>query len=132
VILDPALAPLESAAPAGSIRPAPRQFTPGAAGLADPAARSTRLAARRAFVELKQVFLDLAAEVEPGRADWLLQLVRHAEAPVDLWLLRAPLFDALEGPGECRRERRHRLRAGLSRVFPDTTTSSLFGPLVQG
>ena len=93
---------------------APRQFSPGAAV---PAGRSARLAARRAFVDLKVTFMQALADMP--HTDWLHAQVRCAEAPVDLWLLRAPVFAALEGAGPDYRERRQRLRRGLDSVFPD-------------
>lgn len=93
---------------------APRQFSPGAAV---PAGRSARLAARRAFVDLKVTFMQALADMP--HMDWLHAQVRCAEAPVDLWLLRAPVFAALEGAGPDYRERRQRLRRGLDSVFPD-------------
>ena len=71
---------------------APRHFSPGA-GL--PGDRGARSAARRAFVELKLDFLHALAGVPA--ADWLHAQVRSAEEPVDLWLLRAPVFAALAG-----------------------------------
>jgi hypothetical protein len=93
---------------------APRHFSPGA-GI--PADRSARMAARRAFVELKITFLQALADMP--HTGWLHAQVRCAEAPVDLWLLRAPVFAALEGAGPDYRERRQRLRRGLDSVFPE-------------
>jgi hypothetical protein len=93
---------------------APRDFTPGA-GL--PGDRSARLAARQAFVSLKQSCLQ-ALQAEPG-AEWLRVQVRAAEEPVDLWLLRAPMFAALGGMDLDHRHRRQLLRRSLDSVFPD-------------
>lgn len=87
---------------------APRDFTPGA-GL--PGDRSARLAC------LKQSCLQ-ALQAEPG-AEWLRVQVRAAEEPVDLWLLRAPMFAALGGMDLDHRHRRQLLRRSLDSVFPD-------------
>ncbi len=97
----------------------PRRFTPGA-GLLDaglPSDRGARMAARRAFVELKHGFLR-ALDGVPGAA-WLVIQVQGAEEPVDLWLLRAPVFSALAcaGPGHVPRDAR--LRHEIDSMFPD-------------
>ncbi len=107
---------------------APRHFLPGpgmpGAGL--PHDRFARVAARRAFVELKQSFLDALAVLHPvhaadvADAEWLRQQVRSAEEPVDLWLLRAPVFAALAGTDSERRRHRQALRRSLDLLFPDT------------
>lgn len=101
---------------------APRDFTPGAAFAGLPGDRGARLAARQAFVDLKNTYLQ-ALDHLPG-AEWLRVQVRAAEEPVDLWLLRAPVFDTLGTMDENCRQRRQLLRRGLDSVFPD-----LDGPL---
>ena len=85
------------------------------------------MAARQAFVDLKQTFL----QAMPGTSDveWLRALVRAAEEPVDLWLLRAPVFAALAGGTLEQRQRRQQLRRGLDSVFPDLEPPSAFMPL---
>ena len=107
----------------------PRHFSPGAGlpGAGMPGDRGARLAARQAFVNLKQTFLIAM----PGTPDveWLRALVRAAEEPVDLWLLRAPVFAALAGGTLEQRQRRHQLRRGLDSVFPDLEPLSAFTPL---
>jgi len=102
---------------------APRHFTPGAAPPGDPGAR---LATRRAFVELKLTFMQALADVPD--AGWLHAQVRAAEAPVDLWLLRAPVFAALAGADPDYRQRRRLLRRGLDSIFPDLEPGSAFVP----
>ncbi len=132
---------------------APRHFLPGpgvpGAGL--PHDRFARVAARRAFVELKQTFLDaldVLPAVRPGAGagvvtgagsgagagagvlagvadvEWLRQQVRSAEEPEDLWLLRALAFAALAGTDGERRRHRQALRRSLDRLFPDTEASA--------
>ena len=107
---------------------APRHFSPGAGvvGAGLPGDRSARLAARQAFVDLKLTFL--RALPETLAVDWLRALVRAAEEPVDLWLLRAPMFEALSGGSPEVRARRQQLRRGLDSVFPDMQpAASVFG-----
>ena len=126
---------------------APRHFLPGpgvpGAGL--PHDRFARVAARQAFVELKQTFLDaldVLPAVRPGAGagvvtgagagvlagvadvEWLRQQVRSAEEPEDLWLLRALAFAALAGTDGERRRHRQALRRSLDRLFPDTEASA--------
>ena len=52
--------------------------------------------------------------------------MRGAEEPVDLWLLRAPLFAALSGPSPQLRDERVRLRRSLDSLFPDSEPTSGF------
>lgn len=82
-----------------------------------PQDRLARLAARRAFVELKQDFMIAAAGLPGHRGEWLRERVRRAEDPYTLWQLRHSLFAALEGndPDTC--TIRHALKTGLDTVF---------------
>jgi hypothetical protein len=107
---------------------APRHFSPeaGLPGAGMPGDRGARLAARHAFVDLKLTFLH--ALQESPDADWLRAQVRAAEEPVDLWLLRAPVFAALAGTSTDARQRRQQLRRGLDSVFPDLDPPSGFTP----
>ncbi len=104
---------------------APRNFTAGA----PTGDRLAAIAARRTFVALKLTFTDAVAALEGHQAQWLRQQVRAAEDPVDLWLLRAPLFSQLAGSQPERRELRQRVRRALEAVFaepqPSTTFSSV-------
>jgi hypothetical protein len=105
----------------------PRHFSPGAGlpGAGLPGDRSARLAARQAFVELKLTFIE-ALQGAPD-VEWLRAQVRAAEEPVDLWLLRAPVFATLDGSSPVQRTRRHQVRRGLDSVFPDLQPPSAFG-----
>lgn len=103
---------------------APQRYSPGA-GM--PGDRSARMAARRSFVVLKQTFMTALAGVVD--ADWLVDQVRCAEEPVDLWLLRAPVFAVLGGADAERRQRRQMVRRGLDSVFPELDPRSTFIPL---
>lgn len=106
----------------------PRHYTaePASRGLLGcsvmPQQRLARLAARRAFVELKQRFIDAVAEVEGSRGQWLRRQVRQTEAPLDLWLLRGAVFDALRGSAEARFRTRLDLHQALDSVLPDCTS----------
>jgi len=107
----------------------PRHFTQGADMGVDgglPGDRTARIAARRAFVELKQTYLLALAEASDDEAGWLRNQVRSAEQPVDLWLLRAPVFAVLSGTDPDRRRRRQMLRRGLDSMFMDTQPASSF------
>lgn len=89
-------------------------------GVGLPHDRHARLAARRAFVELKQVFV-AAVEPLPGRqGDWLRQQIRAAEEPMDLWLLQAPVMRALSARDDATSRWRARLRKSLNTLFPDS------------
>ena len=70
--------------------PAPRDYTAGA-GM--PGDRQARMAARQAFVALKLTFLSALDHLDDEH--WLRVQVIAAEEPVDLWLLRAPVFSML-------------------------------------
>lgn len=100
---------------------APRDYT---AGL--PGDRLAALAARRAFVSLKLTFTDAAAALDGTHAHWLREQVRAAEEPVDLWLLRAPLFSQLAGNAPERRQLRQRLRRAIEAVFAEPQPSTMF------
>ena len=107
----------------------PRHHLPRAAlsGAGMPDDRLARIAARRAFVNLKLTYL-AAVEALPGpRAEWLRFQIRHAAEPADLWLLRAAVFDAL--PAQQHREARDTLQRGIDSVFPSTSPNSGFAPL---
>jgi hypothetical protein len=108
---------------------APRHLPSRAAlgGIGLPHDRRSRIAARRAFVSLKQTYL-LAIDAVPGpRADWLRFQVRHAEEPADLWVLRAAVFDAL--PARTCRAERQTLQQGIESLFPRTGADSGFTAL---
>ena len=82
--------------------------------------RQARLAARRHFVEMKQAFMVLAAEI-PGREGGRWQLrVRRAEDPADLLALQCDLIAALPA-GDSRAMGLHeQLQSHLEHLFPDT------------
>jgi len=101
---------------------APRNYTSGAP-CGD---RLAAIAARRSFVALKLTFVEAAAALEGTEAQWLRQQVRAAEDPVDLWLLRAPLFSQLAGSQPERRQLRQRVRRALEAVFAEPQPTTAF------
>jgi hypothetical protein len=103
---------------------APRDYTTGA-GM--PSDRVARQAARQAFTTLKMTFIQALDDLEA--TEWLRELIRGAEEPVDLWLLRAPVFAALSSAEPQYRSRRQLLRRGLDSMFPDLEPASGFMPL---
>lgn len=89
-----------------------------------PHERQMRIAARRSFVEMKLHFTDVVAPLGGPRGDWLRFQVRQAQEPMDLWLLRGPVFDAL---GHSARHARLDLQRALDAMFAasDDTSASL-------
>ena len=84
-----------------------------------PQDRLARLAARRAFVDLKHDFMMATAGLPGSRGNWLRERVRKAEDPHKLWLLRHSLFAALGGnePDAC--TIRHSLKTSLDTLFAE-------------
>jgi hypothetical protein len=106
---------------------APRNFThPNALpGAGMPQERLARIAARRAFVELKLDFLRAIELLDEGAPNaWLVHQVRQAKEPEDLWLLRAALFAALRDDPLDGARMREQLRKTLDSVFPGTYPGS--------
>ena len=68
----------------------------GGTGLVD---RSERIAARRNFVHVKRCFMAAVEQVHGRRGQWLRHQVRQANEPVELWLLRGAVFDAVSARG---------------------------------
>ncbi len=85
-----------------------------------PADRAARIAARRAFVDMKQLFIRSVANLAHRKGAWLRHQVRCAEDPIDLWLIRGPLLAALRED-----DRTRGLRAELYRSL-DTTFPMAF------
>ncbi|MBW8779192.1 MAG: hypothetical protein JF585_08235 [Burkholderiales bacterium] len=87
--------------------------------LALPASRGDRVEARRAFVEMKQLFLHAVENLAHRKGAWLRTQVRAAEDPVDLWLLRGPLLSALREDDLATRTLRAALYRSLDHTFPE-------------
>lgn len=89
----------------------------GHAGL--PQDREARLAARRAFVQMKLLFLRATATLEDRKGEWLRGQVRRAGDPIDLWLLRGPVLRALSHDEPGHRALRAELYRSLDSIFPE-------------
>jgi hypothetical protein len=84
-----------------------------------PPDRAARLAARRAFVEMKLLFLRAVAPLEDRKGEWLRNQLRLASEPVDLWLLRGPVLRALSLDDQQHRALRTEIYRHLDKVFPE-------------
>jgi hypothetical protein len=84
-----------------------------------PGDRLARFAARRAFVELKQIFMQAVAGMHDRKGQWLRYQVRLANDPLDLWMLRGPVLSALRDNDPFTRGLRAELYRGLDSLFPD-------------
>jgi hypothetical protein len=97
-----------------------------------PATRSARIESRRAFVEMKQLFMRAVENLEHRKGAWLRAQVRGAEDPIDLWLLRGPLLATLREDDLATRTMRAALYRTLDRTFPEafgsTEVSALAAP----
>ena len=96
-----------------------------------PDARSARIESRRAFVEMKQLFMRAAENLAHRKGAWLRAQVRAAEDPVDLWLLRGPLLATLREDDVATRTMRAALYRTLDRTFPETFGSGDIGVLTS-
>lgn len=84
-----------------------------------PQDRETRLAARRAFVEMKLLFLRATGPLDDRKGEWLRHQVRQATDPIDLWLLRGPVLRALSNDDLRNRGLRAELYRCLDSIFPE-------------
>jgi hypothetical protein len=84
-----------------------------------PDARDIRIANRRAFVGMKQLFMRAVENLQHRKGAWLRSQVRGAEDPIDLWLLRGPLLATLREDEVATRKIRAELYKSLDNTFPD-------------
>jgi hypothetical protein len=91
----------------------------GAGGAGMPQDRAARFAARRAFVEMKLLFLRATAPLEDRKGEWLRHQVRQANDPLDLWLLRGPVLRSLSQDDRRHRALRAELYRSLDSIFPE-------------
>ena len=89
-----------------------------------PDTRSARIETRRAFVEMKQLFMRAVENLEHRKGAWLRAQVRAAEDPIDLWLLRGPLLATLREDDVATRTMRAALYKTLDRTFPEAFGSA--------
>jgi hypothetical protein len=92
-------------------------FFPESMGI--PPSRTERIESRRAFVEMKQLFMLAVENLEHRKGAWLRAQVRGAEDPIDLWLLRGPLLATLREDDVATRTMRAALYKSLDRTFPE-------------
>jgi len=98
---------------------------PGSLDAADePVIGSAGIESRRAFVEMKQLFMRAVENLEHRKAAWLRAQVRGAEDPIDLWLLRGPLLATLREDDVATRTMRAALYRSLDRTFPEAFGSA--------
>jgi hypothetical protein len=88
------------------------------------ATRGARIEARRAFVEMKQLFMRAVENLAHRKGAWLRAQVRAAEDPIDLWLLRGPLLATLREDDVATRTMRAALYRSLDRTFPEAFGSA--------
>jgi hypothetical protein len=89
--------------------------------------RSARRETRRAFVEMKQLFMRAVENLDHRKAAWLRAQVRAAEDPTDLWLLRGPLLATLRENDVATRTMRAALYRTLDCTFPEAFGNSNAG-----
>ena len=95
------------------------ELPPGASHLqALDAERDARIAARRAFVAMKLLFMRAVQSLEDRKGEWLRYQVRLASDPIDLWLLRGPVLSAVRSEDARSRALRAELYRGLDSIFP--------------
>jgi hypothetical protein len=95
----------------------PESVFPESMGI--PASRTERIESRRAFVEMKQLFISAVENLAHRKGAWLRSQVRCAEDPIDLWLLRGPLLATLREDEVATRTMRAALYKSLDHTFPE-------------
>jgi hypothetical protein len=86
-----------------------------------PDARVTKIAERRAFVDLKMCFMRAAADIDGPLGERLQRVVRHAREPVQLWRLRGAVLAALRDNDARSHVHRIELRRQLDSIFADSS-----------
>ena len=94
-----------------------------------PEERHARIAARRAFVEMKLCFMRAAADIEGAIGESLQFRVRQASEAVELWRLRSAILADLPEQHERTRTHRFELHRQLDSIYPETAVSSLYSHL---
>jgi hypothetical protein len=94
-----------------------------------PDERLARVAARRAFVEMKHAFMRAAADIDGTVGEMLQRKVRSASEAVDLWRLRAIVLASLAEQHERTPLHRLELHRQLDSVFPERGADTGFAPL---
>jgi hypothetical protein len=105
----------------------PQAALSGFGGL--PHDRLARMAARRAFVEMKQCFMRAAADVHGPDGPWLQRHIRLAGEITELWRLRWVLIEALPADEPCSARHRAELQHHLNSAFPEAGEDTAFAAL---
>jgi hypothetical protein len=94
-----------------------------------PQERLARVAARRAFVEMKIAFMQATSSIEGSLGVLLQRKVRQTCEPIELWRLREVVLQSL--PPQHPRTSSHRmeLRQQLDSLFPDSGCETDWVPL---
>jgi hypothetical protein len=85
-----------------------------------PDERVTRIAERRAFVELKTCFIRAAAAIDGPLGARLQRHVRQASEPVQLWRLSGAILAALRDDDARSHVHRIEMRRQLDSIFADS------------
>lgn len=91
--------------------------------------RLARIAARRAFVELKQVFMQAAADIDGAVGEMLQRKIRSATEAAELWRMRIAILDSLHAEHPNTASHRLALRRTLDNMFPEAQPGTSFMPL---
>lgn len=86
-----------------------------------PDERVTRIAERRAFVDLKTCFIRAAAAIDGHIGERLQRHVRQASEPVQLWRLSGAILAALRDDDARSHVHRIELRRQLDSIFADSS-----------
>lgn len=98
-------------------------------GFGMPDERLARLAARRAFIDLKLSFMRAIADIEGHTGQLLQRKVRSAREAIDLWRLRSAVFAALPCSDERSLLHKMELHQQLGSVFLEASEATGFVPL---
>jgi hypothetical protein len=94
-----------------------------------PEDRLARMAARRAFVEMKTCFMRAAADIEGSTGALLQRKVRLASEVIELWRLRHAVMGALPRDKPSAEMHRHELQLQIDSAFPEGGGNTAFAPL---
>ena len=99
-----------------------------------PDERLARMAARHAFVELKQVFMHAIANIDGATGERLQLQIGSATEAAELWHMRTAVWDALNAEHDTttphhRVALRGQLRSHLDTMFPQNYPDLSFMPL---
>jgi hypothetical protein len=97
--------------------PAQASINPMAPSLGLQQERLARIATRRAFVEMKQSYMNAASDIASVTGDLLQYKVRKASEPWELWSLRAVILASLTADHERTVGHRMKLEREFDSIF---------------